>query len=107
MSAVAFCRARGISTVSLGLWRKRYGLTHRVANDGSVLSPPPWVPVVLRQATPALPQTELPERPARYALVAASGRLEVPHHFDAREVGALWRILTAATTPNSGVEVAL
>ncbi|MFN0079859.1 MAG: IS66 family insertion sequence element accessory protein TnpA [Prosthecobacter sp.] len=27
MTAVAFCRAQGISTVSLSLWRKRYNRT--------------------------------------------------------------------------------
>lgn len=99
MSTAAFCRARGISTVSLGLWRRRYGSTRRVAD---VAPAPAWVPVLLRPEPPAPPHFE---RPAGYALTAASGRLEVPLGFDAREVAALWRIMTASAAA-TGAEVA-
>lgn len=93
-SAVAFCRAQGISTVSLSLWRKRYGTARRVVTDAASA---PWVPVVLRSEAMSSPHT------AHYALVTPSARLEVPHGFDVQEVGSLWHIITA--TPAAGTEV--
>jgi transposase-like protein len=99
MSAVAFCRAQGISTVSLSLWRKRYGTTRGVLAEAAAA---PWVPVVLRsEAVPSPPSPQM----EHYALIAPSARLEVPRGFDAREVGALWQIITAAPAA-SGAEVA-
>jgi hypothetical protein len=98
MTAVAFCRAQGISTVSLSLWRKRYDRTASTLSVAATSSA--WVPVALRPAAVATPQ------PAHYTLISPTARLEVPHGFDAREVGALWRIISAAELATSNAEVA-
>jgi transposase-like protein len=95
LSASAFCRARGISTVSLALWRKRYAAhsphlsRHAQATDGAA---PAWVPVLVRDEEMTCP----PPLAAAYVLATNTGRLEVPRGFDAREVAALWQVLSAA-----------
>jgi hypothetical protein len=46
--AAEFCRRRGVSSVSLALWRRRYsGSTHCSPADA-----PPWPPVVIVDAGP-------------------------------------------------------
>ena len=102
LSASAFCRARGISTVSLALWRKRYAAhcpcptQPDAAADGGA---PSWVPVLVREDV-----TRPPPVMTCYVLAADAGRLEVPSGFDAREVAALWQVLSAASL--TGREVA-
>jgi hypothetical protein len=95
LTAVAFCRARGFSTVSLALWRKRYAKTQQSIQPARPSlrgpAPGPWVPVVVRDDVTRPPQG------ACYVLISDTGRLEVPRGFDAQEVGALWQVLTAVT----------
>jgi hypothetical protein len=100
LSASAFCRAQGISTVSLTLWRKRYATKTQLparAVTATDRAAPAWVPVLVREdATRPPPAT-------CYVLAADSGRLEVPRGFDAGEVAVLWQVLSAGTL--TGMEV--
>jgi transposase-like protein len=94
LSANAFCRAQGISTVSLALWRKRYSVhlpgptSPRPTALGAA---PTWVPVLVRE------DSTRPPPQAGYVLAADAARLEVPRGFDAHEVAALWQVLTSST----------
>jgi transposase-like protein len=48
ISAAGFCRRRGMSSVSLAQWRRRYsGSTH-----SSPAAVPPWLPVGIADAGP-------------------------------------------------------
>ena len=107
LSAAAFCRAQGISPVSLAQWRKRYarGPMERSPTEGEDAQGTPacWLPVVVRShdaadssssSSSALPSSVTG---TEYALIAQAGRLEVPRGFDAREVVALWQMLHASS----------
>ena len=89
--------------MSLALWRKRYAAKSprsaraRPATDGAA---PAWVPVLVRDDVSIPPQAAAA---ACYALVAPTGRLEVPRGFDAREVAALWRVLSSGSLMEMGV----
>ena len=98
ISAVAFCRLHGFSTVSLAKWRKRYGACSRggAPPEGAAAASTPapdslatgqWVPVVVGSDGPSSVS------PSGYVLVAHHGRLEVPRGFDEREVGVLWQVI--------------
>jgi hypothetical protein len=68
ISAAEFCRRRGMSSVSLAQWRRRYsGNAHSVP-----AAVPPWLPVVIADA----------DQPAAdfgvvYVMIAGTRRLEV------------------------------
>lgn len=103
LCASAFCRAQGISTVSLALWRKRYAAKSRRqrparALQATAVTAPAWVPVLVRD------DASSPPAPAAcYVLVADAGSLQVPRGFDAREVAALWQVLSPSTLMGMGV----
>jgi Transposase len=91
MSATAFCRRRGVSTVTLAQWRKRL----EQAPDPTASVPPSrsWLPVVISDGGSPQP---LPGT-ACYRLVCGDWRLEVPAGFDLNEVRALWQLLAGGT----------
>jgi len=100
LSASAFCRAQGISTASLALWRKRYAAKTQLsagALPATDCAAPAWVPVLVREDATSPPPA------AGYVLAADTGRLEVPRGFDAREVAVLWQVLSAGTLTGLGV----
>lgn len=87
-SAVAFCRRRGVSTVSLAQWRKRYGESP-AEPGGAPQTGSPWLPVML--TGPSDRQTA--EGGVLYVLISGSARLEVAAGFSLREVSQLWQLL--------------
>lgn len=100
MSAAAFCRRHGMSTVSLANWRRRYIGGEAAAIDGSTpASPrsPQWLPVMLSSAGPHSPAPCT----GGYVLAGQDCRLEVPRAFDAAEVRELWHILLLNTEGRS------
>ena len=88
LSATAFCRRRGVSTVTLAHWRKRYPWTTATPAPGAT-RPAPWLPVVL---TGAGSLSALREE-SRYLMVCGDCRLEVPPGFAPGEVRELWQLL--------------
>lgn len=91
LSASAFCRRRGVSTVTLAQWRKRFqrpaGPAAPARAQGAGAS---WLPVVITGA--ASPQTG--RGAASYLMVCGERRLEVPQGFAPGEVRQLWQLLT-------------
>ena len=88
LSATAFCRRRGVSTVTLAQWRKRYPRTAATSAPDTPRTAP-WLPVVLTGAgsLPALREG------SPYLMVCGDCRLEVPPGFAAGEVRQLWQLL--------------
>lgn len=88
LSAAAFCRRRGVSTVTLAHWRKRYPRTAATSTPAAT-HPAPWLPVILTDAgsPPSLREA------SRYLMVRGDCRLEVPPGFAAGEVRQLWQML--------------
>ena len=93
LSATAFCRRRGVSTVTLAHWRKRYPRTAATSAPDTT-RPAPWLPVVLTGAgsLPALREE------SRYLMVCGDCRLEVPPGFAPGEARALWQLLAEGRT---------
>ena len=71
LSATAFCRRRGVSTVTLAHWRKRYPRAAATSAPDTTL-PAPWLPVILTDAAspPSLREA------SRYLMVCGDCRLE-------------------------------
>ena len=88
LSAAAFCRRRGVSTVTLAHWRKRYPQS-ATASTPVATRPAPWLPVILTDAgsPPSLREA------SRYLMVCGDCRLEVPPGFAPGEVRQLWQLL--------------
>ena len=85
-SAADFCRQRGVSAVSLALWRRRYGA--RGAGSKDEVGRGTWIPVEVHGVGPAV--GEVP----RYVLVSPAGvRMEVAERFKIEEVRALWKVV--------------
>lgn len=88
LSATAFCLRRGVSTVTLAHWRKRYPRTSAPAAPDTT-RPVPWLPVVLTGAG----NLPAPGEESRYLMVCGDCRLEVPPGFAPGEVRQLWQLL--------------
>jgi transposase-like protein len=88
LSATAFCRRRGVSTVTLAHWRKRCQQP-AITSAPDTMRPAPWLPVVLTDAgsLPALREG------SPYLMVCGDRRLEVPPGFAPGEVRQLWQLL--------------
>ena len=88
LSATAFCRRRGVSTVTLAHWRKRYPRTTATSAPDAT-RPAAWLPVMLTDAgsPPSLREA------SPYLMVRGDCRLEVPPGFAAGEARALWQLL--------------
>jgi hypothetical protein len=92
ISAAEFCRRRGMSSVSLAQWRRRYsGNAHSVP-----AAVPPWLPVVITDA----------DQPAAdsgvvYVMIAGTRRLEVPSGFSPADVQVLWSILNGGAAQHA------
>jgi hypothetical protein len=92
ISAAEFCRRRGMSSVSLAQWRRRYsGNAHSVP-----AAVPPWLPVVIADA----------DQPAAdsgvvYVMIAGTRRLEVPPGFSPADVQVLWSILNGGAAQHA------
>lgn len=85
-SAAAFCRKRGVSAGSLGLWRRRYRAAAESLKDESGRGS--WLPVVLEPVGPGAGEVQ------RYVLESTAGaRMEVPERFNIDEVRALWKLV--------------
>ena len=84
ISAAEFCRRRGMSSVSLGQWRRRY--TGKPCGDPAADAA--WLPVVVSGGL--IPE---PEQRAVYVMITRACRLEVSPGFNPQEVRSLWEIL--------------
>ena len=86
-SVADFCRQRGVSAVSLSLWRRRYGA--RGAGSKDEAGRGTWIPVEVDAVGPIV--GEVP----RYVLVSPAGvRMEVAERFKIEEVRALWKVVS-------------
>ena len=86
-SVADFCRQRGVSAVSLALWRRRYGA--RGAGSKDEAGRGTWIPVEVHGVGPGV--SEVP----RYVLVSPAGvRMEVAERFKIEEVRALWKVVS-------------
>lgn len=95
LSAAEFCRRRGISAVSLGLWRKRHAGTPADAEAAGSS----WLPVVLTGGESLPPAAG----PCVYVLSIGACRLEVPAGFAPGEVRQLWQLLAGSAGEPSRV----
>jgi transposase-like protein len=88
LSAVEFCRRRGVSTVTLGQWRKRFAGGARAAERAGAS----WLPVVITggEGVPS------PAKRCAYVMSVGDWRLEVPAGFDPGEVRQLWQVLAGS-----------
>jgi transposase-like protein len=84
ITAAEFCRRRGMSSVSLGQWRRRY--TGKPCGDPAADAA--WLPVVVSGGL--IPE---PEQRAVYVMITRACRLEVSPGFNPQEVRSLWEIL--------------
>ena len=93
ISAAGICRRRGMSSVSLAQWRRRY--------SGSTHSPPaavpPWLPVVIADADPPTVDASVV-----YVMIAGTRRLEVSPGFSPADVQVLWSILNGGAAQHAG-----
>jgi transposase-like protein len=90
-SVADFCRQRGVSAVSLSLWRWRYGA--RGAGSKDEAGRGAWILVEVHGVGPGV--SEVP----RYVLVSPAGvRMEVSERFKIEEVRAIWKVITRLPT---------
>jgi Transposase len=96
LSAAAFCRRRGVSTVTLANWRRRFAHGDVAAEMTDQVSRPSWLPVVIsgEGSSPFA-------RDVVYRMLCGECRLEVPSGFAPGEVRQLWEML-ASEHANSG-----
>ena len=101
LSAAAFCRRRGVSTVTLAQWRKRWAQSP-VPRDAPDPTPrPSWLPVVIAGAG-SLPAGR---DSFAYRMVRGDFRLEVPPGFTLSEVRQLWELLAGESPDITGSRV--